>query len=101
MRKVLYLFIALLVSVTSCMERPEVTMHHLLKQAEGMVRTAPDTAFYFLQSLKETSIATGDDSVFLELLLLEAGAKNDAKITDTLAVRSLISYYGANADRRL
>ena len=68
MRKALYLFISLLLAVTSCIERPEVTMHYLLKQAEGMVRTTPDTAFYFLQSLKGTSIATGDDSVFLELL---------------------------------
>ena len=98
MRKVLYLFISLLLAVTSCIERPEVTMHYLLKQAEGMVRTAPDTAFYFLQSLKETSIATGDDSVFLELLLLEAGAKNDATIPDTLAIHSLTSYYSAKAD---
>ena len=98
MRKALYLFIALLMAATSCMERPEVTMHYLLKQAEGMVRTAPDTAFYFLQSLKETSIATGDDSVFLELLLLEAGAKNEATIPDTLAIHSLTSYYSAKAD---
>ena len=98
MRKALYLFISLLLAVTSCIERPEVTMHYLLKQAEGMVRTAPDTAFYFLQSLKGTSIATGDDSVFLELLLLEAGAKNEATIPDTLAIHSLTSYYSAKAD---
>ena len=98
MRKALYLFISLLLAVTSCIERPEVTMNHLLRQADGMIRTAPDTAFYFLQSLKEFPVTTEDDSIFLELLLCEARIKNDIKLEDTLAINSLTSYYSAKAD---
>ena len=98
MRKILFTFMALLMAVTSCMERPEATMRHLLRQAEGMMHTAPDTALYFLQSLKEISVATDADSVHLELLLWEAAAKNDIKLQDTLAIRSLVSYYTTQAD---
>ena len=98
MRKILFTFIALLMEVTSCMERPEATVRHLLRQAEGMMHTAPDTALYFLQSLKEISVATDADSMYLELLLGEAAAKNDIKLQDTLAIRSLVSYYTTQAD---
>lgn len=98
MRKIIFTFISLLMVITSCMKRPEVTMHHLLRQVEGMIRTAPDTALYFLEQLGEFNTIAEEDSVYHQLLLLEAGTKNDIKLQDTLAVRSLISYYGAKED---
>lgn len=98
MRKFLFIFITLFMLVSSCINRPEETMHRLLKQAERMLHTAPDTAYYLLQRLADYPTATEEDSTYRGLLLMEARIKNGMKLTDTVAPHLLSSCYLSRKD---
>ena len=86
------LFILLL--MPACVHRPTVEVRSLLEEAEGMMRTCPDTAYFLLQEMGTTmDLETEEDSAYHGLLLMEAQARNGMKLTDTFTIEKLEHYY--------
>lgn len=98
MRKLLpILFILLL--MPACVHRPTVEVRSLLEEAEGMIRTSPDTAYFLLREMGATmDLETEEDSAYHGLLLMEAQTKNGVKLTDTTRLQSLTHYYQEQKD---
>lgn len=98
MRKLLpFLFCLLL--MPACVHRPTVEVRSLLKEAEGMIRTSPDTAYFLLREMGGTmDLETEEDSAYHGLLLMEAQARNGMKLTDTFTIEKLEHYYKGKQD---
>ena len=91
------LFILLL--MPACVHRPMVEVRSLLEEAEGMIRTSPDTAYFLLREMGATmDLETEEDSAYHGLLLMEAQTKNGVKLTDTTRLQSLTHYYQEQKD---
>lgn len=98
MRKLLpFLFCLLL--MPACVHQPKNGVRSLLKEAEGMIRTSPDTAYFLLREMGATmDLETEEDSAYHGLLLMEAQVKNGVKLTDTTRLQSLTHYYQEQQD---
>ena len=98
MRKLLpFLFCLLL--MTACVHQSKNGVRSLLKEAEGMIRTSPDTAYFLLREMGATmDLGTKADSAYHGLLLMEAQTKNGVKLTDTTRLQSLTHYYQEQKD---
>ena len=93
MRKLLFILLAVLL-LPCCMHQPENGVRSLLKEAEGMIYTCPDTAYFLLQEMEATmDLGTEADSAYHALLLMEAQVKNGVKLTDGTSVKKLMGYY--------
>ena len=98
MRKLLFILLAVLL-LPCCVHQPQNGVRSLLKEAEGMIRTSPDTAYFLLREMETTmDLETEADSAYHGLLLLEAQAKNGMKLTDTTAIGKLAHYYKERQD---
>ena len=98
MRKLLFILLAVLL-LPCCVHQPQNGVRSLLKEAEGMIRTSPDTAYFLLREMETTmDLETEADSAYHGLLLLEAQTKNGMKLTDTTRLQSLIHYYQEQQD---
>ena len=98
MRKLLFILLAVLL-LPCCVHQPQNGVRSLLKEAEGMIRTSPDTAYFLLREMETTmDLETEADSAYYGLLLLEAQAKNGMKLTDTTAIGKLAHYYKERQD---
>ena len=98
MRKLLLLLIAVLL-LPCCVHQPQNGVRSLLKEAEMMIRTSPDTAYFLLREMETTmDLETEADSAYHGLLLLEAQTKNGMKLTDTTAIGKLAHYYKERQD---
>ena len=98
MRKLLYILIAVLL-MPACVHQSKNGVRSLLKEAEGMIRTSPDTAYFLLREMGATmDLETEADSAYHGLLLLEAQTKNGVKLTDTTRLQSLTHYYQEQQD---
>ena len=72
MRKLLYILIAVLL-MPACVHQSKNGVRSLLEEAEGMMRTCPDTAYFLLREMETTmDWETEADSAYHGLLLLEA-----------------------------
>ena len=92
MRKLLFILLAILL-LPCCVHQPQNGVRSLLKEAEGMIRTSPDTAYFLLREMETTmDLETEADSAYHGLLLMEAQTKNGMKLTDTTRLQSLIHY---------
>ena len=66
----------------------------MLKEAEGMIRTSPDTAYFLLREMEASmDLQTKADSAYHGLLLMEAMVMNGVKLTDTTSLEKLTHYY--------
>ena len=95
MRQLLPILFSLLL-VPACVHRPAVEVRSLLEEAEGMMRTCPDTAYFLLQKMGTTmDLGTKADSAYHGLLLMEARVKNDLELTDkhVASLEELTHYY--------
>lgn len=98
MRKLLSFLFCLLL-LPCCMHQPQNGVRSLLKEAEGMMRTCPDTAYFLLREMGATmDLETEEDSAYHGLLLMEAQVKNGMKLTDTTRLQSLTHYYQEQQD---
>ena len=98
MRKLLYILLAVLL-LPCCVHQPQNGVRSLLKEAEAMLRTCPDTAYFLLREMETTmDLETKADSAYHGLLLMEAQAKNGIKLTDTTRLQSLAHYYKERQD---
>ena len=98
MRKLLFILLAILL-LPCCVHQPQNGVRSLLKEAEGMIRTSPDTAYFLLREMETTmDLETEADSAYYGLLLMEAQAKNGMKLTDTTAIGKLAHYYKERQD---
>ena len=98
MRKLLPIFFSLLL-MPACVHRPTVEVRSLLEEAEGMIRTSPDTAYFLLREMGATmDLETEEDSAYHGLLLMEAQVKNGVKLTDTTLLQGLTDYYRTQPD---
>ena len=98
MRKLLYILLAVLL-LPCCVHQPQNGVRSLLKEAERMMRTSPDTAYFLLREMGATMyLKTEADSAYHGLLLMEAQTKNGMKLTDTTRLQSLIHYYQEQQD---
>lgn len=98
MRKALYILLSLLLAASACTHRPEPTLRSLLQEVEGMVHTAPDTAYYLLQNALAGQTLTEEDSTYHQLLMAEVQLHNQLRIEDTAAIHSLTLYYKEKQD---
>lgn len=99
-RKLLPILFSLLL-MPACVHRPTVEVRSLLKEAEGMIRTSPDTAYFLLREMGGTmDLETEEDSAYHGLLLLEALVKNDLELTDqhVASLEELTHYYREKQD---
>ena len=98
MRKLLFILLAVLL-LPCCVHQPQNGVRSLLKEAERMVRTSPDTAYFLLREMGATmDLQTQADSAYHGLLLMEAQAKNGIKLTDTTIIEKLAHYYKEKQD---
>ena len=100
MRKLLYILIAVLL-LPCCVHQPKNGVRLLLEEAEGMMRTCPDTAYFLLREMETTmDWETEADSAYHGLLLLEALVKNDLELTDkhVASLEELTHYYREKQD---
>ena len=100
MRKLLYILIAVLL-LPCCVHQPKNGIRLLLEEAEGMMRTCPDTAYFLLREIGATmDLETEADSAYHGLLLLEALVKNDLELTDkhVASLEELTHYYREKQD---
>ena len=98
MRKLLFLLLVVLL-LPCCVHQPQNGVRSLLKEAERMIRTSPDTAYFLLREMGATmNLETQADSAYHGLLLMEAQAKNGIKLTDTTRLQSLAHYYKERQD---
>ena len=97
MRKLLPILFCLL--LPCCMHQQQNGARSLLKEAEGMIRISPDTAYFLLREMGTTmDLKTEADSAYHGLLLMEAQAKNGMKLTDTTRLQALTHYYKEQQD---
>lgn len=98
MRRLFPILFSLLL-MPACVHRPMVEVRSLLEEAEGMMHTSPDTAYFLLLEMGTTmDLGTEADSAYHSLLLMEARTKNGMKLTDVSAIRKLMSYYQGQQD---
>lgn len=98
MRKLLSFLFCLLL-LPCCMHQPQNGVRSLLKEAEGMMRTCPDTAYFLLREMGTTmDLKTEADSAYHGLLLMEAQSKNGMKLKDTTRLQALTHYYKEQQD---
>ena len=100
MRILLAVLFSLLL-MPSCVHRPTVEVRSLLEEAEAMLRTCPDTAYFLLREMETTmDLETKADSAYHGLLLLEALVKNDLELTDKheASLEELTHYYREKQD---
>ena len=100
MRKLLYILLAVLL-LPCCVHQPQNGVRSLLKEAEAMLRTCPDTAYFLLREMETTmDLETKADSAYHGLLLLEALVKNDLELTDkhVASLEELTHYYREKQD---
>ena len=98
MRKLLFILLAVLL-LPCCVHQPQNGVRSLLKEAERMMRTSPDTAYFLLREMGATMyLKTEADSAYHGLLLMEAQAKNGIKLTDTTIIEKLAHYYKEKQD---
>ena len=98
MRKLFPILFSLLL-MSACVHRPTVVVRSLLEEAEGMMHTCPDTAYFLLQEMGATmDLGTKADSAYHGLLLMEAQVKNGMKLTDTTLLQGLTDYYRTQPD---
>ena len=100
MRKLLYILIAVLL-MPACVHQSKNGVRLLLEEAEGMMRTCPDTAYFLLREIGTTmDWETEADSAYHGLLLLEALVKNDLELTDqhVSSLEELTRYYREKQD---
>lgn len=100
MRKLLYILIAVLL-MPACVHQSKNGVRSLLEEAEGMMRTCPDTAYFLLREIGTTmDLETEADSAYHGLLLLEALVKNDLELTDqhVASLEELTHYYREKQD---
>ena len=98
MKKALYFLLILLLAVSACTFRQEVTTRSMLQKVEGMLRTVPDTAYFLLQTAFQGKTLTGEDSAYHQLLMAEARLYNKAKLEDTTSLHHLVLYYKYRQD---
>ena len=92
MRKLLFILLAVLL-MPCCMHQPKNGVRPLLEEAERMLHTCPDTAYFLLREMGATMyLKTEADSAYHGLLLMEAQAKNGIKLTDTTIIEKLAHY---------
>lgn len=97
-RKLLPILFSLLL-MPACVHRPTVDVRSLLEEAEGMMRTCPDTAYFLLREMGATmDLETEEDSAYHGLLLMEAQVNNGVKLTDTTLLQGLTDYYRTQPD---
>ena len=95
MRKLLVILFSLLL-MPACVHRPTGEVRSLLEEAEGMMHTCPDTAYFLLQEMGATmDLGTKADSAYHGLLLMEARVKNNLELTDkhVASLEELTLYY--------
>ena len=98
MRNVLFILIAVLL-LPCCVHQSQNGVRPLLKEAERMIRTSPDTAYFLLREMEASmDLQTKADSAYHGLLLMEAQAKNGIKLTDTTSLEKLTHYYKERQD---
>ena len=98
MRNVLFILIAVLL-LPCCVHQSQNGVRLLLKEAEGMIRTSPDTAYFLLREMETTmDLQTEADSAYHGLLLMEAQVMNGVKLTDTTRLQALTHYYQEQQD---
>lgn len=99
-RKLLPILFSLLL-MSACVHRPTVDVRSMLEEAEGMMRTCPDTAYFLLQEMGTTmDLETEADSAYHGLLLMEARVKNNLELTDkhVASLEELTRYYREKQD---
>lgn len=98
MRHALFILITVLL-LPCCMHKPQNGVRSLLEEAEGMIRTSPDTAYFLLREMESTmNLKTEADSAYHGLLLMEAMVMNGVKLTDTIRLQALADYYQEQED---
>lgn len=100
MRKLLYILLAVLL-MPCCVHQPKNGVRLLLEEAEGMMRTCPDTAYFLLREMGATmDLETEADSAYHGLLLMEARVKNNLELTDkhVASLEELTRYYREKQD---
>ena len=80
MKKALYFLLSLLLAVSACTFRQEVTTRSMLQKVDSMLRTVPDTAYFLLQTAFQGKTLTEEDSAYHQLLMAEAQLYNKAKL---------------------
>ena len=99
MRKLLFILLAVLL-MPCCMYQPKNGVRPLLEEAERMLHTCPDTAYFLLREIGVTmDWETEADSAYHALLLMEARTKNGMKLADDSAIIKLETYYAKQRDR--
>ena len=98
MKKALYFLLSLLLAVSACTFRQEVTTRSMLQEVDVMLRTAPDTAYYLLQTAFQDETLTEEDSAYHRLLMAEAQLHNKIKLEDTTSLHHLVLYYKHRQD---
>lgn len=98
MRNLLFILLTVLL-LPCCVHQPQNGVRSLLKEAERMMRTCPDTAYFLLREMGATmDLETEVDSAYHGLLLMEAQTKNGMKLTDTTIIGKLVHYYKEQQD---
>ena len=98
MRKLLFILLAVLL-MPCCMHQPKNGVRPLLEEAERMLHTCPDTAYFLLREIGVTmDWETEADSAYHALLLMEARTKNGMKLADDSAIIKLETYYAKQRD---
>ena len=98
MCKLLYILFSLLL-MSACVHRPTSALRSLMEEAEGMIHTCPDTAYFLLREMGASMDLDSDaDRACYGLLLMEAQVKNRMKLTDTAALQELADYYKKRPD---
>ena len=100
MRKLFFILIVVWV-LPCCVHQPKIGVRSLLEEAEAMLRTCPDTAYFLLREMETTmDLETKADSAYHGLLLLEALVKNDLELTDkhVASLEELTHYYREKQD---
>lgn len=98
MKRTLHILLILLLAVSACTFRQGTTVRSLLQEVEGMLRTAPDTAYYLLQTVFQNETLTEEDSAYHRLLMAEAQLHNKIKLEDTTSLHHLVLYYKHRQD---
>lgn len=85
--------------MSACVHRPTSEVRSLMEEAEGMMRTCPDTAYFLLREIGASmDLGSDADKAYHGLLLMEAQVKNRMKLTDTAALQELADYYKMRPD---
>ncbi len=98
MKRALHILFSLLLAVSACTFRQDLPMRSMLQEMDGMLRTAPDTVYYLLQSAFQNETLTEEDSAYHRLLMAEAQLHNQIKLEDTASLRELAFYYKHRQD---